>query len=77
MNDDVYTINEVATRLKVSRSTVYRAIRQRTIRAIHVGTQQRITHAEYERVLREGTVVDIESVARFRHTAPIGKTSRR
>lgn len=75
MVDDLYTIDEVAERLKVSRSTVYRAIRENTIQSIHIGTRQRIRHIELERLLREGT--GIEQIGPFRHTVPAGKASRR
>lgn len=73
MSDDVYTIDEVADRLKVHVNTVRRAIDRREIRAVHIGRQVRVSKAELERVIAQGTDAP---VALIRHTVRTG-TSRR
>lgn len=75
MSDDVYTIDEVAARLKIHRNTVDRAIQRKEIRAVHIGRQVRISHAELERVIAEGTVAP--SVAALPYPVPTGRKSSR
>lgn len=78
MSDDVYTIGELAERLKVSRDTIERHLRLGTIRCIKVGSRRRITHAEYERILQDGTDrFAIGPVAGNRYASRTGSRYRR
>lgn len=58
MNDQVlYTINETAAILKVSRPTVYKLIEDRKIEAIRITPQrQRITKASLDSFLQANTI---------------------
>lgn len=52
--DKVYTLQEVADRLRVSRQTIYNHIRKGNIQAPKFGKEYRITEAQLQDILRNG-----------------------
>jgi len=74
-----YTIDEVAAEFKVARNTVKRMIERKQILAIQMGAQYRIPAAEWERMHREGVLLDaLPAVAVRRDTVRAGgRGSRR
>ncbi len=61
--DDVYTVAELATRLKVDRKHIYRLIRGGRLAAIRLGPRlYRIPSAAAHALLRAG-IIDSETIA--------------
>ncbi len=56
VQDRLYTVREVAVLLRVSRSTIVRAILSRRLEALRVGRQWRIRGEDGARYVREQTV---------------------
>ncbi len=54
--DELLTVSEVATRLRVSNMTVYRLIKAGELRAIRVGKNYRVRRSHLEAYLRAQTV---------------------
>lgn len=50
----MYTTTEVARRLKISRYTVFRGLKQGRIKGIKIGNIWRISEEELERIKKEG-----------------------
>jgi excisionase family DNA binding protein len=51
----LYTIDEIAETLKVTRRTVYNYIQSGTLKAIKIGKYWRVRHEDLERFLQTGT----------------------
>ena len=49
---ETYTVNELASILKVTRATVYKLIREKKITPIIVGKRKRFTQEELQRYLK-------------------------
>jgi len=54
IEDEFYTIHEVAKKLKISYLTVYRWIQAKKLIAIKVGKQYRVSKNELEKFLKNG-----------------------
>ncbi len=52
IEDEFYTIHEVAKKLKISYLTVYRWIQAKKLIAIKVGKQYRVSKSELEKFLK-------------------------
>lgn len=50
----MYSTREVAEKLKISQTTVFRALKQGRIKGIKIGYIWRISEEELERIKREG-----------------------
>ena len=57
LNDDVYTPDEVATLLKIPKSTVSYLLRNGEMRGTKVGRQWRITKKNLEIYLDDNTII--------------------
>ena len=53
LNDDFYTAEELATKLKLNVMTIYRYIKAGKLKAHKIGKEYRITRAEFERFIRD------------------------
>ena len=62
MIDKLYTPQEAAQMLRVTRSTIYQHIKKRQLKAIRIGNQYRITKAQLEEYIRQNVVNDTQSV---------------
>lgn len=60
MNEEIYTVKEIASVLKVSEETIRRHIRYGNIKAIKIGYDWRIHSDERERLLRKGIYGKLE-----------------
>jgi excisionase family DNA binding protein len=54
MNEETYTVKEIANALKVDPETIRRHIRYGNIKAIKIGSDWRIHADERERLVRKG-----------------------
>lgn len=52
---DVFTVPEIATRLRLKPTTIRKMIREKLLLAVKVGSQWRIPASELSRVVEEGT----------------------
>lgn len=55
MNEEYFTIPEVAKKLKVTRAAVYKWIAQGRLEAIYVGSDRRVTSAAIEAFIKAST----------------------
>lgn len=51
----MFTLKEVAEKLRVSYLTVYKAVQDGRIKAVKIGRDYRVTEEEVERIKKEGT----------------------
>lgn len=51
--DDMYTLREVARKLRLTVATVRSYARQRRLRAVKFGREWRVSHEEFERFKRD------------------------
>lgn len=49
--NQVYTIDEAAARLRVSRATLYKMIKRGELRTLRIGGRQKISEREIERLI--------------------------
>lgn len=54
LDKDLYTVEEVADMLGVSRQAVYRWFKQRGLRWVHLGARRRVTREAIQEFLRPG-----------------------
>ncbi len=59
--EDYYTIEEVAQKLRVTRTTVYRWMQSGALRYVMAGERRRIPQSALDAFLREGRPEDAES----------------
>ena len=57
MSDKLFTVNEVASMLRISNMTVYRLVKNEEISAIRVGKNYRIRESEVDRYLSSGSTL--------------------
>lgn len=50
-----YSINEAAARLRVSRSQIYKLIREDAIRTVKIGDRRIVPAGEVDRLIAQGT----------------------
>jgi excisionase family DNA binding protein len=62
MIDEVYTPLEVATMLRVTRTTIYEHIKSGQLKAIRIGNRYRITKAQLEEYIQQNVVNGTKSV---------------
>lgn len=55
MNEEYFTVAEVAKRLKVTPQAVYKWISQKRLHAVYVGSERRITSSAIEEFVRNST----------------------
>lgn len=58
--EQFYTVEEVASALKVTRQTVYRWMQSGALRYVMAGERRRITKAALDDFLKEGRTEDVE-----------------
>jgi putative molybdopterin biosynthesis protein len=62
MIDEVYTPLEVATMLRVTRTTIYEHIKSGQLKAIRIGNRYRITKAHLEEYIQQNVVNGTKSI---------------
>jgi putative molybdopterin biosynthesis protein len=58
---ELYTPQEVAKILRVTRTTIYQHIKKGQLKAIRIGNQYRITKAQLEECLQQNAVAETKS----------------
>ena len=61
MIGELYTPLEVATMLRVTRTTIYQHIKKGQLKAIRIGNQYRITKAQLEEYIQQNAVTGTKS----------------
>ena len=61
MIDEVYTPLEVATMLRVTRTTIYEHIKNGQLKAIRIGNRYRITKSQLEEYIQQNVVNETKS----------------
>ena len=63
MEEEYYTIDEVAERLKVTRKTVYDWMRSGELAYVQVGSRRRITQSALRAFIRQGKPEELKEEA--------------
>lgn len=54
MDNKLYTLQEIADTLRVSRQTIYNYLTAGKIKAVKMGKEYRVDEKEFKRILEEG-----------------------
>ena len=60
MEEEYYTIDEVAERLKVTRKAIYNWMRSGELPYVHIGSRRRITSSALKTFIRQGKPEELQ-----------------
>ncbi|NTV65274.1 MAG: helix-turn-helix domain-containing protein [Oscillochloris sp.] len=62
MEEEYFTVNEIAERAKVTRAAVYDWMKSGTLRFVYIGKHRRIPKSAWLSFIRPGSPSDVESL---------------